>query len=89
MRSVWIQTTLLIIYLVLVFIISRILDLVLWYQHGISSTQIVDPLLLSVRQLKQLLENRGVSYTGYVEKKELAELVEASGMSSLVNLEVH
>lgn len=80
MRSVWIQTTLLIIYLVLVFIISRILDLVLWYHHGISSTQIVDPLLLSVRQLKQLLENRGVSYTGYVEKKELAELVEASGM---------
>lgn len=80
MRSVWIQTTLLIIYLVLVFIISRILDLVLWYQHGISSTQIADPLLLSVRQLKQLLDNRGVSYTGYVEKKELAELVEASGM---------
>ncbi|PNF21993.1 hypothetical protein B7P43_G17696 [Cryptotermes secundus] len=80
MRSVWIQTTLLIIYLVLVFVISRILDLVLWYQHGISSTQIVDPLLLSVRQLKQLLENRGVSYTGYVEKKELAELVEASAI---------
>lgn len=80
MRSVWIQTTLLVIYLLLVFIVSRILDLVLWYQHGISSTQIVDPLLLSVRQLKHLLENRGVSYAGYVEKKELAELVEASAV---------
>lgn len=79
MRSIWIQAILLIIYLVLVFVISRILDLVLWYQHGISSTQIVDPLLLSVRQLKLLLENRGVSYAGYVEKKELAQLVEASG----------
>jgi hypothetical protein len=56
--------------------------LVLWYQHGISSTQIVDPLLLSVRQLKHLLENRGVSYAGYVEKKELAQLVEASGINS-------
>ncbi|KDR08621.1 RING finger protein 103 [Zootermopsis nevadensis] len=82
MRSIWIQATLLIIYLVLVFLISRILDLVLWYQHGISSTQIVDPLLLSVRQLKHLLENRGVSYAGYVEKKELAELVEASDKSA-------
>jgi len=80
MRSVWVQATLLTIYLVLVFVLCRILDLVLWYQHGISSTQIVDPLLLSVRQLKQLLENRGVSYAGYVEKKDLAQLVEASGM---------
>lgn len=79
MRSIWIQVTLLIIYLVLVFLISRLLDLVLWYQHGIPSTHIVDPLLLSVRQLKHLLENRGVSYAGYVEKKELAQLVEASG----------
>lgn len=78
MRSVWVQATLLTIYLVLVFVFCRILDLVLWYQRGISSTQIVDPLLLSVRQLKQLLENRGVSYAGYVEKKDLAQLVEAS-----------
>ncbi|KAJ4435680.1 hypothetical protein ANN_18296 [Periplaneta americana] len=80
MRSMWIQVILLVIYFVLVFLISRILDLVLWYQHGISSTQIVDPLLLSVRQLKHLLENRGVSYAGYVEKKELAQLVEASAV---------
>lgn len=80
MRSVWVLATLLTIYLVLVFLLCRILDLVLWYQHGISSTVIVDPLLLSVRQLKQLLENRGVSYAGYVEKKDLAHLVEASGM---------
>jgi len=80
MRSVWVQATLLTIYLVLVFVLCRILDLVLWYHHGISSTQIVDPLLLSVRQLKQLLEIRGVSYAGYVEKKDLAQLIEASGM---------
>lgn len=80
MRSVWVQATLLAVYLVLVFIFCRILDLVLWYQRGISSTQLVDPLRLSVRQLKQLLENRGVSYAGYVEKKDLVQLVEASGM---------
>ncbi|PSN35060.1 E3 ubiquitin-protein ligase [Blattella germanica] len=80
MRSLWFQAILLIVYVVLVFLISRIIDLVLWYQHGISSTQIVDPLLLSVRQLKNLLENRGVSYAGYVEKKELVQLVEASAI---------
>lgn len=76
MRSLWSQVILFFVYAVLVFFVSRIIDLVLWYHQGMPSTQIVDPLLLSVRQLKQLLENRGVSYTGYVEKKELAQLAE-------------
>ncbi|XP_049806395.1 E3 ubiquitin-protein ligase RNF103-like [Schistocerca nitens] len=78
MRSFWVQFIVLGVYLLLVFIISRLIDFASWFQHGISSTQVVDPLLLSVRQLKQLLDNRGVSYTGYVEKKELVELVDAS-----------
>ncbi|GLH07421.1 E3 ubiquitin-protein ligase RNF181 homolog [Gryllus bimaculatus] len=76
MRSLWIQVVLFFVYAVLLFFVSRIIDLVLWYNQGMPSTQIVDPLLLSVRQLKQLLENRGVSYTGYIEKKELAQLAE-------------
>lgn len=78
MRSVCVALTLLLVYLILVFLAFRFLDIILWYQHGVPSTQIVNPLLLSVRQLKQLLEVRGVSYTGYVEKKELAQLVEDS-----------
>lgn len=78
MRSAWVALVLLLLYLVLVFISFRVLDLILWCNHGIPSTHIVDPLLLSVRQLKQLLEIRGVSYTGYVEKKELVELVQES-----------
>jgi len=65
---------------VLLFLLCRIIDLVLSYKDGIAPTQIVHPLLLSVLQLKQLLENRGVSYDGYVEKKDLAQMVEASGM---------
>lgn len=78
MRSFWVQFIVLGVYLLLVFIISRLIDFASWFQHGISSTQVVDPLFLSVRQLKQLLDNRGVSYTGFVEKKELVELVDAS-----------
>ena len=64
----------------LVFVFCRTLDLVLSYKDGIAPTQIVHPLLLSVLQLKQLLENRGVSYVGYDEKKDLAHFVESSGM---------
>nr|CAD7461735.1 unnamed protein product [Timema tahoe] len=86
MRSVWIQLALLIIYLFLVFLISRIFEWFPWYQNSISSIETVDPFILSVRQLKQLLANRGVSYTGYIEKKELAQLVEDS--ASVVQGEV-
>lgn len=78
MRSFWLQVTLFFVYLLLVFFVSRIIDLVLWYHQGMPSTQIVDPFFLSVRQLKQLLESRGVSYTGYVEKKELVLLAKDS-----------
>ncbi|XP_046385608.1 E3 ubiquitin-protein ligase RNF103-like [Ischnura elegans] len=77
-RSICIQIFLLILYLSMIFIISRLHDLVLWLHNGFSSTEIVDPLLLSVRQLKHLLEVRGVSYNGCVEKHELASLVDAS-----------
>ncbi|XP_071448561.1 E3 ubiquitin-protein ligase RNF103-like isoform X2 [Hetaerina americana] len=77
-RSICIQLFILIVYLLMIFIISRLHDLVLWFHNGFSSTEIVDPLLLSVRQLKHLLEVRGVSYTGCVEKHELASLVDAS-----------
>ena len=75
----WVPLTLLVLYLVLMFMMCRVLDLLLWCQQGISPTVIVDPIVLSVRQLKQLLEVRGVSYTGYVERQELAHLVKASG----------
>lgn len=71
---------LLLTYLALMFVVARLLDLLVWYRQG----DMVDPFVLSVRQLKQLLEVRGVSYTGYYEKKELALLVESSGNINLV-----
>lgn len=41
--------------------------------------ELVDPIVLSVRHLKQILDNRGISYTGCVEKNELVQLVKESG----------
>nr|CAD7423884.1 unnamed protein product [Timema monikensis] len=63
----------------IIFLISRIFEWFPWYQNSVSSIETVDPFILSVRQLKLLLETRGVSYTGYIEKKELVQLVEDSG----------
>jgi len=44
-------------------------------------SRLLDPVSLSVRRLKALLDQRGVSYTGVVERQELTELVHQSGMS--------
>ncbi|GIY08533.1 e3 ubiquitin-protein ligase RNF103 [Caerostris extrusa] len=40
---------------------------------------VLDPITLSIKKLKQLLDDRGISYAGVVEKQELVELVQASG----------
>ncbi|XP_039285357.1 E3 ubiquitin-protein ligase RNF103 [Nilaparvata lugens] len=83
MRSMWVTIALLLLYVLIVFLGSRIIDIFLWCQGG---SQFVDPFVLSVGQLKQLLENRGVSYTGYVEKQELAQLVKESADVSIAEV---
>lgn len=67
-------------YLFFVFLAARIFEISsTWLKAGCLATQLLNPFALSVRKLKAILEQRGVSYTGLVEKKELAELVEACG----------
>jgi hypothetical protein len=80
MKSTWVPFFLLVFYLLLMFMVARLIDLLTWCHQGVTPTDMVDPLLLSVRQLKLLLGVRGVVYTGYYEKRELAQLVESSGM---------
>lgn len=63
----------------MVLLATRLLDLILWYQHGLAPTQVVNPFLLKVRQIKLLLDSRGVSYTEYFEKNELVQLLQDSG----------
>ncbi|KAL1460999.1 hypothetical protein WDU94_012932 [Cyamophila willieti] len=86
-KSYWMKIILLITYFILVFIVSRILDLVLWYHHGYLPNSLVDPIVLNVRQLKQLLDSRGISYTGVLEKQQLVEILNDSG--HVVKSEVH
>ena len=83
MKTVYLHISLVIVFLILAISISRLIDFIICYHNGISPTQIVDPLLLSIRQLKYLLEIRGISNIGYLEKKELAHLVATSGKRSL------
>lgn len=75
----WWKLVLLTIYLAVLFVLSRILEAVTHYQGGYLPSRLLDPVSLSVRRLKALLDQRGVSYTGVVERHELTELVQQSG----------
>lgn len=80
--SMWLKLLLLTLYLLFLFILSRILETASWYQDTealFSTFAALDPLTLSVKKLKQILDSRGISYSGVVEKPELIELVESSG----------
>ena len=45
---------------------------------------LVNPIDLSLRQLRWLLRARGVSHYGAIEKKDLSDLVSASGVVTSV-----
>ena len=66
------------LYLAMLFILSRILEAVAYYEGRVAS-HLIDPVSLGVRKLKLLLDKRGVSYAGVVEKPEMTDLVETSG----------
>ncbi|GFU61281.1 e3 ubiquitin-protein ligase RNF103 [Nephila pilipes] len=62
--------------------LSRLLEAASCYHDTgtlLTSFAVLDPITLSVKKLKQLLDDRGVSYAGIVEKQELVELVQSSG----------
>lgn len=77
----WLKLCLLLIYIVVLFILARMLEAISWYETGSLSKRLLDPMTLSVMKLKALLEQRGVGFEGVVlEKSDLTELVEGSGM---------
>lgn len=59
--------------------LARIFEAVVWYETGTFATQLVDPVTLSYKKLKTILECRGLGYSGLAEKKDVSELVEKSG----------
>lgn len=59
--------------------LARIFEAVVWYETGMFATQLVDPVTLSYKKLKTILEGRGLGYSGLAEKKDVSDLVEKSG----------
>lgn len=63
----------------MLFILARFFEAIVWYETGIFATQLVDPVTLSFKKLKTILECRGLGYSGLAEKRDVRELVENSG----------
>ncbi|GFO40848.1 E3 ubiquitin-protein ligase rnf103 [Plakobranchus ocellatus] len=91
----WLKLCFLLLYVLLLFVAARILEALAWCEVGLPglpsctshSCHLLDPVLLSVVQLKSLLDQRGLSYEGVVEKSELTELIKASGQVSVEEAE--
>ena len=75
----WLKLFFLLLYFVMLFMLARIFEAVVWYETGVFATQLVDPVTLSYKRLKTILECRGLGYSGLAEKKDVSELVEKSG----------
>ena len=75
----WWKTFFLMLFLLVLFILSRILEAVAYYKGGYLANRLLDPVSISVQKLKAILDQRGVSYTGVIEREELTELVKTSG----------
>lgn len=79
----WLKLFFLLLYFLVLFILARFFEAVVWYETGFFATQLVDPVALSFKKLKTILECRGLGYSGLLEKKDVTELVEKSGKESI------
>nr|XP_040030585.1 E3 ubiquitin-protein ligase RNF103 [Gasterosteus aculeatus aculeatus] len=75
----WLKLFFLLLYFIVLFMLARIFEAVVWYETGMFATQLVDPVTLSYKKLKTILEGRGLGYSGLAEKKDVSDLVEKSG----------
>lgn len=75
----WLKLFFLLLYFLILFVLARFFEAIVWYETGIFATQLVDPVALSFKKLKTILECRGLGYSGLPEKKDVRELVEKSG----------
>nr|CAB3265619.1 E3 ubiquitin-protein ligase RNF103-like [Phallusia mammillata] len=65
-------------YFIALLLVFFVLDFFAWNGPHIV-TSLIDPLSLSVKQLRWLLHSRGISYNQAVEKNDLTDLILASG----------
>lgn len=80
----WLKLVFAISYILCVVLFSRIIDVaVKSYDRSslilLPTRIIVDPLSMSVKHLKSVLDSRGVSYSNVIEKRELHSMVVSSG----------
>ncbi|XP_073198982.1 E3 ubiquitin-protein ligase RNF103 isoform X7 [Lepidochelys kempii] len=75
----WLKLFFLLLYFLVLFVLARFFEAIVWYETGFFATQLVDPVALSFKKLKTILECRGLGYSGLPEKKDVRELVEKSG----------
>uniref|UniRef100_A0A8I5NDK7 Ring finger protein 103 n=1 Tax=Papio anubis TaxID=9555 RepID=A0A8I5NDK7_PAPAN len=75
----WLKLFFLLLYFLVLFVLARFFEAIVWYETGIFASQLVDPVALSFKKLKTILECRGLGYSGLPEKKDVRELVEKSG----------
>ncbi|XP_040191171.1 charged multivesicular body protein 3 isoform X4 [Rana temporaria] len=75
----WLKLFLLLLYFLILFVLARFFETIVWYETGIFASQLVDPVTLSFHQLKTILECRGLGYSGLPEKRDVRELMERSG----------
>ncbi|MEE6511331.1 hypothetical protein FKM82_017802 [Ascaphus truei] len=75
----WLKLFFLLLYFLILLVLARFFETIVWYETGIFVSQLVDPVTLSFQQLKTILECRGLGYSGLPEKRDVRELVEKSG----------
>lgn len=78
----WLKLCFLLLYFLVLFVLARVFEAVVWYETGFFATQLVDPVALSFRKLRTILECRGLGHSGLPEKKDVRELVEKSGRAA-------
>lgn len=84
--KMWLKLCFLLLYFLLLFVLARVFEAVVWYETGFFATQLVDPVALSFRKLRTILECRGLGHSGLPEKKDVRELVEKSGRAPPASL---
>ncbi|XP_062903143.1 E3 ubiquitin-protein ligase RNF103 isoform X4 [Mobula hypostoma] len=75
----WLKLFFLLLYFLVLFVLARFFEAIVWYETGVFATKLVDPVALSFKKLRTILECRGICYAGLPEKKDVRELVQKSG----------
>ncbi|XP_060112727.1 E3 ubiquitin-protein ligase RNF103 isoform X2 [Heteronotia binoei] len=75
----WLKLFFLLLYFALLFALARLLEAAVWYETGFFAGQLVDPLALSFRRLRTILEGRGLLPPAAAEHPRLRRLVRDSG----------